>query len=45
MLNEGEINGQRLFPSQAVASIRSGGNKKAFAKAGYKGCVSGFEYA
>jgi CubicO group peptidase (beta-lactamase class C family) len=35
MLNEGEINGQRLFPSQAVASIRSGGNKQAFAKAGY----------
>jgi CubicO group peptidase (beta-lactamase class C family) len=36
MLNEGEINGQRLFPSQVVASIRSGGSKEAFAKAGYK---------
>jgi CubicO group peptidase (beta-lactamase class C family) len=36
MLNEGEINGQRLFPSQVVASIRSGGSKQAFAKAGYK---------
>jgi CubicO group peptidase (beta-lactamase class C family) len=36
MLNEGEINGQRLFPSQVVASIRSGGSKAAFAKAGYK---------
>lgn len=36
MLNEGEINGHRLFPSQAVASIRSGGSKEAFAKAGYK---------
>jgi CubicO group peptidase (beta-lactamase class C family) len=36
MLNEGEINGQRLFPSQVLASIRSGGSKKAFAKAGYK---------
>ena len=36
MLNEGEINGQRLFPSQAVANIRSGGSKAAFAKAGYK---------
>jgi len=36
MLNEGEINGQRLFPSQVVANIRSGGSKEAFAKAGYK---------
>ena len=36
MLNEGEINSQRLFPPQAVASIRSGGSKQAFAKAGYK---------
>jgi len=41
MLNEGEINGQRLFPSQVVASIRSGGNKKAFAKAGYKSLQGG----
>lgn len=36
MLNEGEINGQRLFPSQVVANIRSGGDKRAFAKAAYK---------
>jgi CubicO group peptidase (beta-lactamase class C family) len=36
MLNEGEINGQRLFPSQVVASIRLGGSKQAYAKAGYK---------
>lgn len=36
MLNAGEINGQRLFPSQVVANIRSGGSKEAFAKAGYK---------
>lgn len=35
MLNEGEINGQRLFPSQVVANIRSDGNKQAFAKARY----------
>ena len=35
MLNGGEINGQRLFPSRVVANIRSGGNKQAFAKAGY----------
>jgi CubicO group peptidase (beta-lactamase class C family) len=35
MLNEGELNGQRLFPSQVVSSIRSGGSRDAFAKAGY----------
>ncbi|MEM7587568.1 MAG: serine hydrolase [Acidobacteriota bacterium] len=35
MLNEGEINGKRLFPSEVVASIRKGGSKEAFAKAGY----------
>ncbi len=36
MLNEGEINGERLFPSRVVAGIRSGGSKEVFAKAGYK---------
>jgi len=36
MLNEGEINGRRLFPSQVVASIRAGGSKAAFEAAGYK---------
>ncbi len=35
MLNEGEINGNRLFPSEVVARIRRGGSKEAFAKAGY----------
>ena len=35
MLNEGEINGERLFPSEVVAGIRKGGSKEAFAKAGY----------
>ncbi|MDX1559214.1 MAG: serine hydrolase [Marinobacter sp.] len=35
MLNEGEINGQRLFPSKVVANIRKGGSKNNFAKAGY----------
>ena len=35
MLNEGEINGQRLFPSEVVAGIRKGGSKEAFAKAGH----------
>lgn len=36
MLNEGEINGKRLFSSEVVANIRKGGSKEAFAKAGYK---------
>lgn len=36
VLNGGEINGQRLFPKQVVENIRAGGDKKAFAKAGYK---------
>jgi len=36
MLNSGEINGQRLFPQEVVDNIRTGGDKKAFAKAGYK---------
>jgi len=35
MLNEGEINGRRLFPSEVVAGIREGGSKQAFEKAGY----------
>ena len=36
VLNGGKINGQRLFPQQVVEHIRAGGDKKAFAKAGYK---------
>lgn len=36
MLNEGEINGKRLFSSEVVANIREGGSKRAFAKAGYE---------
>jgi CubicO group peptidase (beta-lactamase class C family) len=35
MLNGGTINGQRLFPKEAIDNIRAGGDKKAFAKAGY----------
>jgi CubicO group peptidase (beta-lactamase class C family) len=35
MLHEGVINGERLFPAQVVKSIRRGGNKGAFEKAGY----------
>jgi CubicO group peptidase (beta-lactamase class C family) len=36
MLNGGMINGQRLFPKVVMENIRAGGDKKAFAKAGYK---------
>ena len=36
MLNRGEIDGQRLFPAQVADNIRGGGDKAAFAKAGYK---------
>ncbi|MCG5513193.1 serine hydrolase domain-containing protein [Ectothiorhodospira shaposhnikovii] len=35
MLNGGEINGQRLFPEEVVANIRAGGDREAFARAGY----------
>ena len=41
MLNEGEINGRRLFPSEVVAGIRQGGSKEAFEKAGYKALKDG----
>lgn len=36
MLNGGKINGQQLFPKKVVENIRAGGDKEAFAKAGYK---------
>jgi CubicO group peptidase (beta-lactamase class C family) len=36
LLSGGEIHGQRLFPKEVVERIRSGGDKKAFAKAGYQ---------
>ena len=36
MLNGGIINGERLFPKEVVDSIRKGGDKRAFARAGYK---------
>ncbi len=35
MLNDGEINGHRLFPAEVVANIREGGSREAFASAGY----------
>ena len=36
ILNGGQLNGQRLFPQEVVENIRAGGDKRAFAKAGYK---------
>jgi len=36
MLNGGKISGQRLFPAEVVENIRAGGDRNAFAKAGYK---------
>ncbi len=41
MLNEGEINGKRLFSPEVLASIRRGGNKDDFAKAGYQALKGG----
>jgi CubicO group peptidase (beta-lactamase class C family) len=36
MLNGGKLIGKRLFPKEVVQNIRSGGDKRAFAKAGYR---------
>lgn len=36
MLNKGEMNGERLFPTAVVDNIEAGGDKGAFVKAGYK---------
>jgi CubicO group peptidase (beta-lactamase class C family) len=41
MLNGGTINGKRLFPKKVVENIRGGGDKNAFAKAGYKALTGG----
>lgn len=41
LLNEGEINGQRLFPAAVVQRIKQGGDKAAFAKAGYTSLSGG----
>ena len=36
MLNSGRWQGEQIFPAPVVASIRKGGDRKAFRKAGYK---------
>lgn len=43
LLNDGVIDGQRLIPAAAIASIRGGGDKEAFAKAGYS-LLKGWSY-
>jgi len=41
MLNEGVINGERLFPAEVTRAIAAGGDREAFAKAGYKTLTGG----
>lgn len=41
MLNGGMINGQRLFTKEVIENIRAGGDKSAFAKAGYATLAGG----
>jgi CubicO group peptidase (beta-lactamase class C family) len=41
MLNGGELNGVRLFPSVVSDNIRRGGDREAFAKAGYTALKGG----
>ncbi|WOC17323.1 hypothetical protein MP213Fo_28330 [Pseudochrobactrum sp. MP213Fo] len=43
MLNNGVINGERLVPEAAIRSIRGGGDKAVFAKAGYD-LLKGWSY-
>ena len=35
LLDDGKVDGQPIVPAAAIARIRAGGNKQAFAKAGY----------
>lgn len=41
MLNDGTLNGERIFPVDVVRAIREGGDKGNFAKAGYKALEGG----
>lgn len=41
MLDEGQHNGERIFPAEVVRTIRAGGDKRAFAKAGYETLAGG----
>jgi CubicO group peptidase (beta-lactamase class C family) len=41
VLDGGVLNGERVFPAEVVENIRNGGDKAAFAKAGYKALAGG----
>lgn len=41
VLDEGRLDREQMFPAQAVRSLRNGGDKRAFAKAGYKALPGG----
>lgn len=43
MLNGGVVDGRRLFPTQVVESVRAGGDKTHFSKAGYA-TLAGWSY-
>lgn len=43
MLDEGRWNGEQIIPAEAIARIREGGDRQAFAKAGY-GTLEGWSY-
>lgn len=43
VLNEGKWAGEQIIPAQAIASIRNGGDRAVFAKAGYK-LLDGWSY-
>ncbi len=43
VLNEGEWNGERVIPADAISRIRQGGDKGVFAKAGYD-LLDGWSY-
>lgn len=43
LLDDGKIDDERLVPEAAIASIKAGGDKKAFAKAGYN-LLQGWSY-
>ena len=41
LLNEGVINGERLFPASVVEAIRRGGDRQAFAEGGFETLAGG----
>jgi CubicO group peptidase (beta-lactamase class C family) len=41
VLDEGRVEGEQIFPAQAVRSLRAGGDREAFARAGYAALAGG----